>query len=273
MSASIIGDSGSFPRSVGSASPARFIRLLCILFFTWLFVISMSAKLSAAGVVVWKEQPYHSDASAKALAFDHMKVTGPVTWFYYGKSSMGFEKHQAYSYIQLDDCPPELILKDKGLDYLQSHYAKLYAFAKKYPSAGTLLKPRLVRMSAVSQQFDAGSIQVDGKWIPISEYEESLRREKRAERQREEEQLIKRQAENRRSNDQKVTLMLLVAGVGLVLLVVARLLRMRRIAWGIFLALALGAGWLSYEEGGYGWARKMQNKLVELSGNIRMPWR
>jgi hypothetical protein len=232
----------------------------------------MSGMVSAGGIVVWKEQPFHADASAKALMFDQMKVAGPVTWFFFGKSRKGFEKNQQYSYIQFHDWPPELILKEKGLDYLKNHYAKLNAFAKKYPSAGVLLKPRLEQMSAVSQQFDIGTIQVDGKWIPISEYEEHVRLKKMSERQHEEEELTKRQAEIRRSGDQKVMLMLLVAGVGLVLVVVARLLNMRRIALGIFLALALAAGWLTYEEGGYGWAQKMQGKFLEMCGNPRMPW-
>ncbi len=222
--------------------------------------------------MVWKEQPFHADASAKALLFDQMKVTGPVTWFFFGKNRKGFEKNQPYSYIQFHDWSPEIILKEKGLDYLKNHYAKLNAFAKKHPSAGELLKPRLEQILSVSQQFDTGTIQVDGKWVSISEYEEHVRRAKRSERQREEEEMLKRQAEIRRSGDQKVTLMLLVAGLGLVLIVVARLLKMRRIALGIFLALALAAGWLTYKEDGYGWAQEMRRKIVEMSGNLRIPW-
>jgi hypothetical protein len=236
------------------------------------FVILASGELKAGGIVVWKEQSYHADASARAMAFDRMKSAGPVTLFYSGKFQRGFEKHQIYSYIEFNERTPEEILKQEGLDSLKNRYAALSSFARRYPNAGVLMKARLEHMRAVSEEFNTGTIQVDGKWVPIAEYEQQIYRTKKAVRQREEAEAEQRQSELREEAALRTKWIsgAVVTAFGLLLLVLV--LRRPKLALAVLLPLALGAGWLTYKDGGFGWAEELQAKIAELMENPQMPW-
>jgi hypothetical protein len=243
----------------------------------------LAGPLHAGGVVVWKEQAYHADASAKALWFDRMESEGPVTWFHLAEmrkgypnqhvvgSRKGFENHQPFRYITVDQRPALELMRNSGLPALDEQIGKLAAFARQYPAAAPLLAPRVQELDAVRRQYGGGTIFHEGRWMPIAEYEQLKARRDAAEVQNRENAARQAQIDRQAAMRQRANWLLGGAAGSVLLLVAGMLLRLRWLAWSALLVLLCGGGWLTWSEGGYGWLRELEQTATRLVRDP--PWR
>jgi hypothetical protein len=224
---------------------------------------------------VWKEQPFHSDASSKAFAYDRMKQAGPITWFYNGATNKSFEKHELFQQIRFPQWPPGEIVAQEDFESLKFKLGELEAFAQKYPNAAALLDGIAGSMRDAVIKFSSGKVFFSGNWITREEYE------KLADQRND---LLKRYAEEREvlesklKNEEELALkarqeaqarqlsqwILAGGGVWLLLLLVALLTR----SWGTVMLLIFArlgvAGWFTYSGSGFGWAEHVERAVKDL---------
>jgi hypothetical protein len=242
------------------------LRLLII----GVFAVTLGAAKAEPGIVTWKEQAFHADASAKAFYFESMKQTGLITWFYHGDRRISFERHQPFDFVLIPGSLTEL--NGKTTSDLKSDFENLSGFAAKYPAAGVMLKARLDQMGAYLKNYQAGEVYVAGKWRPLSEYEKIIGTRDR----------VKPVAEVAppapdvpalvsTPDSYRIPRLVTCAAylVGLLFLVS----RGKRRAALLFLLLPLIAafGWFTYEESGLAWTRKMPEKMKEIPGLLGWP--
>lgn len=221
-------------------------------------------RAAEIGVVVWKEQPFHSDASSKAFAYDRMKQAGPISWFYNGAKSKSFEKHELFQQIRFPQWPPGEIVAQEDFESLKFKLGELEAFANKYPNAAPLLMGMIGSMREAVGKISSGKVFFSGDWISREEYQklagqrDDLLKKYAEERKVLEEKLHqKAQASHEAQQEAKAqqTSKWILAGGGVWLLLLLLTLLTR--SWGsasfLVVSMAAVAGWFTYTESGYGW--------------------
>lgn len=230
----------------------------------------MSAGVARAewGIVVWKEQPFHDDASARAFVFDRMKPAGGITWFFKGSERMGFEKHRDFDHVLVPPAlPPELAEPGQFASF-RHQVAELETFAKRYAAAARILEPQLEVMRGVIADYEAGQVYFSGEWMPRADYEARVAardrtlHENAARRQAELAEESRRLHAMERAEGRRLAY---AYGSGvvlyLILLITSIVRRMRRTLVLLLLAPLLAAGWMTYRQGGYGWFKQHAEKV------------
>lgn len=230
------------------------------------FAATLGAARAQPGIVTWKEQAFHKDASAKAFYFESMKQMGPITWFYQGNRRMSFERYQSFDLIFIPGSLAEL--SGKNEPDLRIDFDKLSAFAAKYPAAGVMLKARLDQMSDYLKNYQAGEAYVAGTWVPLSKFEKITTLEQ-PEVSVDEVPAVVQTSSSRIQFPQVVRAA--CAGYLVVLLVLVFLGKGRVGLFLLPLPLLVIFGWFTYEEGGFGWTRNMAGRMKEIPGLLGLP--
>lgn len=206
--------------------------------------------LAESGIVAWKDQQHLPDSSAKVFYFERIERTGPITWFFRGGERKGFEPHQPHEFAIVPGSLAELNRKIDS-DELKDDYARLSAFAKKYPAAGVMLKSRMEQMAMYLKNYDAGTIESSGKWIPVSEYDKNNAEPELPNSPPPAKPMVRVEA-------------YVVCVAYLILLILFTLWRKRTPVLLLLILPFIGAfAWFSYEEKGFEWIKRTPDKLKE----------
>ena len=232
-------------------------------------------RAAEIGVVVWKEQPFHSDASSKAFAYDRMRQAGPITWFYNGATNKSFEKHELFQLIRFPQWPIGEIVEQQEFDSLKFKLGELEAFALKYPNAAVLLDGIAGSIRDAVSKFSSGKVYFSGNWVTREEYKKlagqrnEMLKKYKLEREELERKLlkeveVKRKSEMAANVQQWSTLILVAGGVWLLILLLALLTK----SWGsvsfLVVSLAAVAGWFTFTESGFGWTEHIHRAVKDL---------
>ena len=230
-------------------------------------------KSAEIGVVVWKEQQFHSDKTARAFAYDNMKRSGQVTWFYNGTVGKRFEPQTFVQHIRFPQWPPGEIVTQEDFDSLKFKLGELEAFAEKYPNAAGYLEGMIGSMREAVSKYSGGNVFFNGGWVTRSEHGRLVFQRNEAisknakEREIESRKLRAREAEQaQRDTDTKYRSLWIMIGGGVLFLFMLESLLARRwkIASAFAVALIAIAGWLTYAESGFGWAENVVNVVKDL---------
>lgn len=232
-------------RSLVTSSVKQVFRLIISLIFG---IFGGQFAFGEAGIVAWKEQPFHTDSAAKVFYFDRFEATGPITWFHHGERRKGFEAGQDYDMILLPGSLDELNRKI-GSEELKTDFKKLSAFANRYPAAKVMLKARLDQMSIYLKNYEAAEVEVEGKWIPVAKDPKAA---------------VGQEVSSRVSTTGPSYLIEAIA-IGTAYLVILMILTLRRkrtlILFFLLLPFLAGFGWLTYKEKGVEWVKKIPDQM------------
>ncbi len=151
----------------------------------------------ADGVAVLKDQPYHRDSSAKAVAYQRISNYGPYLRLQTYRGNVDVVCSKLADRIEFPDPPPPVLMDERGLAPLRASFAAMKRFATRYPASAPLLQPEMDVVSGYCDRFDAGEVRFDGKWIGKQELQtllETRRREEKANRLRDAEQVVENAA-------------------------------------------------------------------------------
>jgi hypothetical protein len=219
-------------------------------------------KSAEIGVVVWKEQPFHNDKTARAFAFDSMKRSGLITWFYNGTVNKSFEPHTFVQHIRFPQWPPGEIVAQEDFDSLKFKLGELESFANKYPNAAGYLEGMIGSMREAVSKFSAGNVFFNGAWVTRSEHAKLVSQRNEAisknvaERELYQKHLyqVAQEAMKAQQEAKKTSLWILASsGVWLLLLLLAMLIRSWVTVSFLVIVLLVVAGWFTYTESGFGW--------------------
>ena len=259
----------------------------------WWFLATGGAALAESWIVAWKAQPYDSDASAKVFVCDRIQDAGEVTWYYKNGQKKSFAKDQFFRSARIDPSVPAELTTQEHFDLLKYNFARLSDFARQFPNAAAILRPRLVTMRQMVANFEAGKVYYSGIWMPTKEYAATIAKSNSSLHPA----TGKRQAGNPQGTDlpelqrrdaleqQRLAALagqeaqsrtLAYAGVGGFVLYLVFLLRamrrgLRKLVWLLLLLPCAAAGWLTYQEGGTEWAKHLQQYLLELPAHLKPP--
>ncbi|MEI8039749.1 MAG: hypothetical protein WCJ14_15315 [Verrucomicrobiota bacterium] len=250
----------------------------------WCLAVSGLA-VAESWLVAWKEQPFHSDASAKVFVADRMEDKGPITWFYKGSQKKGFAKNEFYRCLSLEPGVPAELTNPEQLASLKFNFEKLSGFAKQYPNSSEILHPQLVAMRAMLDNYQAGKAYFAGRWLPQAECEALISQRDAAIRtaaagrqllahQRAEILEFRRRdtSAHQRMESRKLAYATLGGiAIYLVFLIGGMARGLRKLVWLLLLVPCLVAGWLTYQQGGCAWVPAFQKYLQLLPEHLKDP--
>ncbi len=237
-------------KSLLPSQVATFRACLCglvVLFGSWLTAHGES------GILVWKGQPFHGDAAANAVIYSSVESTGPVTRFFSDGQRLSFNTGQFFRYIAFPDRPMTQFTEEADYVEMQRSYQELSAFAEQFTKAAPLLASRLERMADIQKGFKDGKVYYDGKWMPRAEYGNLVTTKKEV-------RVNKKKEGDAKKNKERKAVYIGILTFG-VLLIAAMVLRKWKWAGLLLLIPLAGAGWLTYQENGYEWFKKVPDYL------------
>ena len=138
----------------------------------------------SAGVAVLKEQPYHADASARAVAYSHIIDShGPYLRIVCGETNLDVLRTKLAARIELPGEIPASITEEKDLSPLRETLAAMSAFTTRYPKSAPFLEKPSAALAGHVSRFEGGEVRFEGAWIPRNELaaiRETRRREHEA---------------------------------------------------------------------------------------------
>lgn len=126
---------------------------------------------AGAGIAVFKEQPYHRDSTATAVAYSRViDSPGPYLRFVAGGRNVDVLRSKLAAYIELPDGVPANITGDEDITPVREALGSLKDFAGRYTKSAPLLAPRIEGLAAHVAQYDAGKLRYQGVWMEPSEF-------------------------------------------------------------------------------------------------------
>lgn len=234
-----------------------FRRWLCVL---GMIIATMTPGHAEPGILVWKDQPFHRDASASAVLYSRAEYTGPVMQFHIAGQRRSFTSGQFYRYIAFPKNAMMQFTDDAHYYALERSYQELLAFSNQYPNATPLLSERLQRMDAIMKGSDSGKVFYNSTWMARAEYDKILAQDQRI--------LAAQKKQASKQEAGRKTAVLIGAGVFILLLVLT--LVIRKWTWaGLLLIIPLaGAAWLTYHTGNRSWTKDIP-KYIEIPPSVQ----
>ncbi len=120
----------------------------------------------AAGVAVLKEQFYHRDSTARAVAFTRIIDShGPYLRIVSGKMNVDIQRSKLAEFIELPDRIPPSIMVESDISSLRQILADMRKFISRYHRSGKLLESHASALAAHVARFDEGQIRFEGLWL------------------------------------------------------------------------------------------------------------
>lgn len=153
--------------------------------FTFILAIALGVSGShAAGVAVLKEQTFHRDSSAVAVAYSKIIDShGPYLRLVSDGVNVDVTRSKLIERIELPAAIPQSIHEEEDLTSTRQILADLTRFAARYPRSKPLLESTITGLTAHVDRYDAGEVRLEGTWISratCSDIMESRRREDEA---------------------------------------------------------------------------------------------
>lgn len=130
------------------------ITLFC--FLQLLLYLNLQNFSKGAGVAVFKEQSFHSDASARPVVYDTLKITGPnVTIGYQGKLKT-YDVSYYVASIEVMNSFPMCVTDNSELEPIKKYLNDIQLFAKKYPQSASILNAQIQSLTNFINRFNSG---------------------------------------------------------------------------------------------------------------------
>lgn len=157
--------------------PLRIFSVACA------FALGVSGAQSA-GVAVFKEQVYHLDSSALAVAYSRIvNSKGPHLRVVIGNRNFDVLRSKLVAHVELPGSIPEFIDREAELQPLRRTLEELKEFSARYPRSTPLLGKSIDALARHIGRFEAGEVRFEGIWISRNDRErimETRGRETRA---------------------------------------------------------------------------------------------
>jgi hypothetical protein len=141
------------------------------LIFLTAIIISTISTTRGAGIAVFKDQPFHSDASANLIIYKSLIVSSsPFIKLDIGTKQITMQKAKFVEKIDILEVPLNLI-KESDLTVIRKSYLDIEAFSKRFPKSVPILKGHIESLRSYIEKFGAGQLRVSGKWITRTEYD------------------------------------------------------------------------------------------------------
>jgi hypothetical protein len=125
-----------------------------------------SPSTLGAGVIVVKEQTFHADASAHAVAYKkYMDINGPFIKIETGKSVLTIDKSKVAGRIELNSEIPLDITTESELKPLRDNLKELQDFSRRYPKSAPLLVYQVASLDIIIKKVESGEKRMDGEWL------------------------------------------------------------------------------------------------------------
>jgi hypothetical protein len=146
-----------------AAALRRFGRTAAVLLAAWLAAATMGL---AAGVAVIKEQPYHRDSSARAVAYQRLIDShGPWLRVVTRSGNIDIGRSKLFDWMEVDESVPPTLLEEQDIVSLRHTVRDLRAFADRYPQSRPLLDAPIGALAGHLARFDNGEVRFEGEWI------------------------------------------------------------------------------------------------------------
>ena len=165
------------------------MRLLSSISVALIFLAPSSA--AGAGIAAIKEQPFHADASAKAVVYvDFLDDGGPSIRINTGSKVFTIERTKLAGKVEVLPSLPVDITNDYEVSILRKADKEYREFSLRFPKSVTLLEDQMKALDGYIKDFDGGKVRYQGEWMD---------KEKMVElKHQQEEQLTRELAERKR---------------------------------------------------------------------------
>ncbi len=145
-------------------SPGHPFLIACV------FACGIGAARSA-GVAALKEQTYHRDLSARAVAYSRIIDShGPYLRLVSGSTNVDILRSKMVARVEVADVVPANIMEENDISSLRVTLEALKEFSARYPHSARLLKPQTAALTTHVSHFDAGEIRYEGTWMTRNEF-------------------------------------------------------------------------------------------------------
>lgn len=138
----------------------------------------------AAGVAALKEQTFHRDSTARAVAYSRIiDSRGPYLRIVSGGRNIEILRSNLVARIELPDGIPHSIMEEEEIAPLRELLNDVRNFTARYPRSIPVLKQQYGALVNHVSRFDIGDVRFEGAWISRSELmgiQESRKRENEA---------------------------------------------------------------------------------------------
>ena len=134
-------------------------------------LMPVCGNLRAAGVVVWKEQAFHSDEGATAAVFTNTRWVDPVRFFTIQGKEARFDPTKIFNFVEVPSAFPDEVTTPQQISDVRTQLKTIEDFGKKYRKAQPLLSSTCESLKAFIAKLDTGSIRFQGAWMDRATYE------------------------------------------------------------------------------------------------------
>ena len=126
------------------------------------------------GVLIYKNQPFHPDASAHAFRYDRIEGEGFVTWVVVGKDRKRFEKTQFHTWVELPTDPPAEATSTQVIAAITAQRDEIQKACTRFPNAAPIAKKSLELHNEWCKKFTGGMVRHGGQWMTRKEHTDLL---------------------------------------------------------------------------------------------------
>lgn len=182
--------------SIITHGPALFRGIACLA-----LLVGLHTTATAAGVAVFKDQPYHKDAHAEPIIYTSILPSAPIQMrFMVGSKEVAYDRSKIVGWVEVPELPTSL--SPAQVEAVKKVLAEIQAFSARYAKTSEILAPYINQYTQVVQRLENGDARSGGRWITKTELAsmqaaETARREEmeRKEKALAEQMKIRRQEE------------------------------------------------------------------------------
>lgn len=127
--------------------------------------------LHAEGVAVLKEQPFHRDLTARAVAYRRIIDSGgPWMRIVTDAGNIEIGRSKLVAWIEWPAPFPAVVTREEDIAWHRQTLGLMKGFAARYPRSAGLLDPEISALHAHLARFDSGDVRLDGQWLTRSEH-------------------------------------------------------------------------------------------------------
>lgn len=130
----------------------------------------MGGVAHGEGVLVYKEQSFHSDKTAHAFRYDRIEGEGFVTWVIVGKERKRFEKTQQHTWVELPTVPPGEVISTQEIAAITAQRDQIQQVSSRFPNAAPIAKKSLDLHNEWCKQLGEGMVRHRGEWMSREQY-------------------------------------------------------------------------------------------------------
>jgi hypothetical protein len=143
-----------------------------------IFTFFTATTTRGAGIAVFKDQPFHADASAKPVAYKSIAITNaPLVKLDTGTRQLTLEKSKFVAKVDVPDETPLNIVKESDLTNFRNFYAEMEAFTTRFPQTSQMLIKQSDAIKSNIKKFESGHVRINGNWITRGAYDEIKKQE------------------------------------------------------------------------------------------------